>query len=145
MEYKLIMMGEGGVGKSAITIRYIQDHFIVEYDPTIEDSYRKQVTIDDETCLLDILDTAGREEFYYRGAPWIRKAHTILIIYAVDSKISFDAVQSHYDEIIKAKELTPKNDIPIVLVGNKCDLEKERTHLHRSGEAFSCSAGMSIL
>ena len=38
-------------------------HFIDEYDPTIEDSYRKQVTIDDETCLLDILDTAGQEEY----------------------------------------------------------------------------------
>jgi small GTP-binding protein len=41
----------------------IQNHFIDEYDPTIEDSYRKQVTIDEETCLLDILDTAGQEEY----------------------------------------------------------------------------------
>ena len=51
----------GGVGKSALTIQLIQNHFVDEYDPTIEDSYRKQVVIDRETCLLDILDTAGQE------------------------------------------------------------------------------------
>jgi GTPase KRas protein len=72
-EYKLVIVGGGGVGKSALTIQLIQvqksncyadlyskNHFIDEYDPTIEDSYRKQVTIDEETCLLDILDTAGK-------------------------------------------------------------------------------------
>ena len=62
-EYKLVIVGGGGVGKSALTIQLIQNHFIDEYDPTIEDSYRKQVTIDEETCLLDILDTAGQEEY----------------------------------------------------------------------------------
>ena len=51
----------GGVGKSALTIQLIQNHFVDEYDPTIEDSYRKQVVIDGQTCLLDILDTAGQE------------------------------------------------------------------------------------
>ena|SRR3990167_10451205 len=59
MEYKLVIIGGGGVGKSALTIQLVQNHFVDEYDPTIEDSYRKQVQIDDETCLLDILDTAG--------------------------------------------------------------------------------------
>jgi small GTP-binding protein len=49
------------VGKSALTIQLIQNHFVEEYDPTIEDSYRKQVVIDGETCQLDILDTAGQE------------------------------------------------------------------------------------
>lgn len=59
-EYKLVVVGAGGVGKSALTIQLIQNHFVDEYDPTIEDSYRKQVVIDGETCLLDILDTAGK-------------------------------------------------------------------------------------
>lgn len=53
------------MGKSALTIQLIQNHFVEEYDPTIEDSYRKQVVIDGETCLLDILDTAGQEEYRY--------------------------------------------------------------------------------
>lgn len=45
MEYKLVVVGAGGVGKSALTIQLIQNHFVDEYDPTIEDSYRKQVVI----------------------------------------------------------------------------------------------------
>ena len=61
IEYRLVVLGGGGggVGKSAITIQFIRDHFLDEYDTTIEDSYRKQVRWDGEVCLLDILDTAG--------------------------------------------------------------------------------------
>ena len=62
-EYKLVVVGGGGVGKSALTIQLIQSHFVDEYDPTIEDSYRKQCTIDDQQVLLDVLDTAGQEEY----------------------------------------------------------------------------------
>jgi len=57
-EYKLVVLGGGGVGKSALTIRLVTDNFLDEYDPTIEDSYRKQVQIDNQTALLDVLDTA---------------------------------------------------------------------------------------
>jgi len=56
-EYKLVVVGGGGVGKSALTVQLINCHFIEDYDPTIEDAYRKQVKIDDEVCLLDILGT----------------------------------------------------------------------------------------
>ena len=61
-EYKLVILGRGGVGKCVMTIQLVNSQFMDEYDPTIEDSYRKQVTIDDEVCLLDILDTVGQEE-----------------------------------------------------------------------------------
>jgi small GTP-binding protein len=65
IEYKLVVVGTGGVGKSALTIQLINHMFMDDYDPTIEDSYRKQVEIDGTTCLLDILDTAGQEEFRF--------------------------------------------------------------------------------
>uniref|UniRef100_A0A1B0GQ64 Small monomeric GTPase n=1 Tax=Phlebotomus papatasi TaxID=29031 RepID=A0A1B0GQ64_PHLPP len=51
-EYKLVVVGAGGVGKSALTIQLIQNHFVDEYDPTIEDSYRKQVVIDPQLGLI---------------------------------------------------------------------------------------------
>ena len=51
--------GSGGVGKSALTIQYIQNHFVEEYDPTIEDAYRRQTAIDGEVCLLDILGNSS--------------------------------------------------------------------------------------
>jgi GTPase KRas protein len=59
--YKLCMWGNGGVGKSALMIQFTHHHFVEEYDPTIEDSYRKQVIVDDETAVVEILDTAGPE------------------------------------------------------------------------------------
>ena len=63
--YKICVLGDGGVGKTALTIQLCSNHFVEEYDPTIEDSYRKQVVIDNESCLLEILDTAGQEGFFF--------------------------------------------------------------------------------
>lgn len=59
----MVMVGGGGVGKSCLTIQFIQNHFVSDYDPTIEDSYRKQLSVDGVAVMADILDTAGQEEF----------------------------------------------------------------------------------
>ncbi|CAF1689195.1 unnamed protein product, partial [Adineta ricciae] len=61
--YKLVVVGEGGVGKSALTIQFFQKMFVEDYDPTIEDSYIQHVEVDRQVCVLDVLDTAGQEEF----------------------------------------------------------------------------------
>jgi len=58
-EYKIVVLGSGGVGKSALTVQFVQGIFVEKYDPTIEDSYRKQVEVDGHQCMLEILDTAG--------------------------------------------------------------------------------------
>lgn len=54
-----IVLGSGGVGKSALTVQFVQGIFVEKYDPTIEDSYRKQVEVEGQQCMLEILDTAG--------------------------------------------------------------------------------------
>ncbi|XP_025895075.1 GTP-binding protein Rit2 isoform X1 [Nothoprocta perdicaria] len=59
-EYKVVMLGAGGVGKSAMTMQFISHRFPDYHDPTIEDAYKTQVRIDDEPAYLDILDTAGQ-------------------------------------------------------------------------------------
>ena len=82
----------GGVGKSALTIQLIQNHFVDEYDPTIEDSYRKQVVIDGETCLLDILDTAGQEEYSAMRDQYMRTGEGFLIVFAVNNAKSFEDI-----------------------------------------------------
>jgi Ras-related protein Ral-A len=67
------MVGSGGVGKSALTLQFMYGDFIEEYDPTKADSYRKKVVLDGQECFIDILDTAGQEEYaairdnYYRS------------------------------------------------------------------------------
>jgi len=138
-EYKLVIVGGGGVGKSALTIQLIQNHFIDEYDPTIEDSYRKQVTIDDETCLLDILDTAGQEEYSAMRDQYMRTGQGFILVYAITSRSSFDEIASFREQILRVKD---KDKVPMVLVGNKCDLESERqvttSEVQELAKSFGC-------
>jgi len=122
-EYKIVVVGGGGVGKSALTIQFIQNHFIIEYDPTIEDSYRKQCCIDGETCLLDILDTAGQDEYSAMRDQYMRTGQGFILIYAITSRGSFDEAKAFYDQILRVKD---SDYVPLVLCGNKCDLSNER-------------------
>jgi len=130
-EYKLVIVGGGGVGKSALTIQLIQNHFIDEYDPTIEDSYRKQVTIDAETCLLDILDTAGQEEYSAMRDQYMRTGQGFLMVYAITSRSSFEELVGFKDQILRVKEA---DHVPMVVVGNKSDLESERQVSSQEGQ-----------
>ena len=138
-EYKLVIVGGGGVGKSALTIQMVQKEFVAIYDPTIQDSYRKQtqvifvkssgavvlplipcnahclsspyfslprtlrppplplpphaaLQVDSETVLLDILDTAGQEEFSAMRDSYMRGGQGFLIVFAVNSSLSFNEV-----------------------------------------------------
>merc|ERR1711988_1199981 len=118
-EYKLVVVGAGGVGKSALTIQLIQNHFVDEYDPTIEDSYRKQVVIDGETCLLDILDTAGQEEYSAMRDQYMRTGEGFLIVFAVNNAKSFEDITQYREQIKRVKDA---EEVPMVMVGNKCDL-----------------------
>lgn len=122
-EYKLVVVGGGGVGKSALTIQFIQSHFVDEYDPTIEDSYRKQCVIDDEVALLDVLDTAGQEEYSAMREQYMRTGEGFLLVYSVTSRNSFDEISTFHQQILRVKD---KDRFPVVVVANKCDLEYER-------------------
>jgi GTPase KRas len=137
-EYKLVIVGGGGVGKSALTIQLIQNHFIDEYDPTIEDSYRKQVTIDNETCLLDILDTAGQEEYSAMRDQYMRTGQGFICVYAITSRSSFDEISSFREQILRVKD---EDKVPMVVAANKCDLESERQVTTAEGQDLAKSFG----
>lgn len=122
-EYKLVVVGGGGVGKSALTIQLIQSHFVDEYDPTIEDSYRKQVVLDDSVAIFDILDTAGQEEYSAMREQYMRTGEGFLLVYSVTSRNSYEELMSYYQQIQRVKDT---DYIPVVVVGNKSDLETER-------------------
>ncbi|KAG0733004.1 hypothetical protein G6F62_013940 [Rhizopus arrhizus] len=111
-EYKLVMVGGGGVGKSALTIQFIQSHFVDEYDPTIEDSYRKQCVIDSETALLDVLDTAGQEEYSAMREQYMRNGEGFLLVYSITSRMSFDEISTFYQQICRVKD---RDYFPMVL------------------------------
>lgn len=131
-EYKLVVVGAGGVGKSALTIQLIQNHFVDEYDPTIEDSYRKQVVIDGETCLLDILDTAGQEEYSAMRDQYMRTGEGFLLVFAVNNAKSFEDISTYREQIKRVKDAEV---VPMVLVGNKCDLQVRAMDMQLAREA----------
>ncbi|CAL9733221.1 ras-like protein 2 [Monosporozyma servazzii] len=122
-EYNLVVVGGGGVGKSALTIKLTQSRFVDEYDPTIEDSYRKQSIIDDQVTVMDILDTAGQEEYSAMREQYMRTGEGFLLVYSSSSQNSFDELTSYYHQILRVKDV---EYVPIVVVGNKIDLVDER-------------------
>lgn len=126
------MLGGGGVGKSALTIRLVSDDFLEEYDPTIEDSYRKQCELDGQTVMLDVLDTAGQDDFAALRDAWMREAEGFLLVYSITKKATFEEVQTLYQRILRVKE-DEDSGVHIVLVGNKCDLTDSRQVSYEEG------------
>lgn len=122
--YKLVVVGGGGVGKSAITIQFIQSYFVPDYDPTIEDSYTKQCVIDDFVAKLDILDTAGQEEFSAMREQYMRSGEGFLLVFDVTNRSSFDELAKFHQQILRVKD---RDEFPIIMLGNKADLEDQRT------------------
>ncbi|KAJ2078101.1 Ras GTPase [Coemansia sp. RSA 988] len=108
-----------------LTTKYMNGTFSDEYDPTIEDSYRKKCTVDDDTCVLEILDTAGQEEYAAMRDYHIRSGDCFVVVYSVAD------AQTLYEAEVIARKIYAIKDmerVPIVLVGNKCDLaEREVT------------------
>ena len=101
------------MGKSALTIQLIQNHFVDEYDPTIEDLYRKQVVIDKETCLLDILDTAGQEECSAMRGQCMRTGEGFLLVFAVNNPKSFEDIARYREQMKRFKDA---EEVPLVLL-----------------------------
>lgn len=120
---KIVLTGIGGVGKSALTITFVSNVWVPEYDPTIEDSHRKQVLIDEQASMLDILDTAGQEEYSSMQDQWFRAGQGFIIVYSIINKKSWLEVDNLRQKIHRIKDCT---DIPIVICGNKVDLEEDR-------------------
>ncbi|GAA5796890.1 RAP1A, member of ras oncogene family [Helicostylum pulchrum] len=122
-EYKLVVLGSGGVGKSALTVQFVQSIFVEKYDPTIEDSYRKQVEVDGQQCMLEILDTAGTEQFTAMRDLYMKNGQGFLLVFSITSSVTLTDLYDLRDQILRVKD---GENVPMVLVGNKCDLEEER-------------------
>ncbi|XP_050313832.1 ras-related protein Rap1 isoform X2 [Anthonomus grandis grandis] len=133
-EYKIVVLGSGGVGKSALTVQFVQGIFVEKYDPTIEDSYRKQVEVDGQQCMLEILDTAGTEQFTAMRDLYMKNGQGFVLVYSITAQSTFNDLQDLREQILRVKDT---DDVPMVLVGNKCDLEDERVVGKEQGNALS--------
>uniref|UniRef100_A0A8C1KI44 small monomeric GTPase n=3 Tax=Cyprinus carpio TaxID=7962 RepID=A0A8C1KI44_CYPCA len=122
--HKVIMVGSGGVGKSALTLQFMYDEFVEDYEPTKADSYRKKVVLDGEEVQIDILDTAGQEDYAAIRDNYFRSGEGFLLVFSITEPESFSASSDFREQILRVKAEDDK--IPLLLVGNKSDLEDRR-------------------
>ncbi|KAK2748918.1 Ras- protein rsr1 [Myotisia sp. PD_48] len=109
-EYHIVVLGAGGVGKSCLTAQFVQNVWIESYDPTIEDSYRKLLEVDGRQCVLEM-------ELY------MKQGEGFLLVFSITSMSSLNELQDLREQIIRIKD---DENVPIVIVGNKSDLEEDR-------------------
>ncbi|KAB7501871.1 Ras-related protein Ral-a [Armadillidium vulgare] len=121
--HKVIMVGSGGVGKSALTLQFMYDEFVEDYEPTKADSYRKKVVLDGEEVQIDILDTAGQEDYAAIRDNYFRSGEGFLCVFSITDDESFQATQEFREQILRVKN---DDHIPFLLVGNKADLADKR-------------------
>lgn len=132
--HKIIMVGSGGVGKSALTLQFMYDEFVEDYEPTKADSYRKKVVVKEEECQVDILDTAGQEDYAAIRDNYFRSGEGFLCVYSVCESESFANTQDFREQILRVKGESEDN-IPFILVANKIDLADKRQVSKDDGQA----------
>jgi len=140
--FKLLIIGDSGVGKSCILLRFADDTYTESYISTIGVDFKiKTIELEGKTVKLQIWDTAGQERFRTITSSYYRGAHGIIVVYDTTDKESFDNVVEWLNEIDKyATENVNK-----LLVGNKCDLESKRQVDTEEAKAFAEERGIPFL
>ena len=141
-EYKVVVLGSGGVGKSALTVKFVSGTFMEKYDPTIEDFYRKEIAVDGAPSVLEILDTAGTEQFASMRDLYIKNGQGFVIVYSITSLQTFQDIKNMKESIMRVKN---SNRVPMLLVGNKSDLEHQREVLSQEGVGLANTWGCPFL
>jgi len=144
---KLALMGGGGVGKSNITLRFVQGAFKEFYDPTIEDSYIKDnYIVDDETFSLEIFDTAGQDSYTGMRDNYYRNMDGFLFVYSITDQNSLQDVEERVESLRRLRDPDNKGVLPpLMILGNKNDLEDQRVISKAEGEAFTQNVGDSVI
>lgn len=125
--FKLLIIGDAGVGKSSLLLRFADNTFTSAYINTIGVDFKiRTVKIDGKTIKLQIWDTAGQERFRTITATYYRGTHGVIVVYDVTEKESFENVRRWMAEIDNNCD-TQQNPVNRVLVGNKCDMEAQVT------------------
>lgn len=142
-DLKLVVLGKSLVGKSALTFRFINDQFPKEHDTTIEDQYKTTINIDGYQVKLEILDTAGQDDYQSMQETWINYGAGFLLIYSIDDMESFNEVKKKLDKVILIKS---KDIYSCIIVGNKCDLGDNVRKVPKSmAEEFAKSKNVPFL
>jgi len=140
--FKLLLIGDSGVGKSCLLLRFADDSYTDSYISTIGVDFKiRTVDLDGKKVKLQIWDTAGQERFRTITSSYYRGAHGIIIVYDITDTESFANVKQWLFEIGRfASESVCK-----LLVGNKCDLQHKRTVPYEKAKAFADELNIPFL
>ncbi|XP_044742173.1 GTP-binding protein Rheb homolog [Chrysoperla carnea] len=120
---KILMMGYRSVGKSSLSIQFVEGQFVDSYDPTIENTFSKTTRVNSQDYDVKLVDTAGQDEYSIFPGQYSMDVHGYVLVYSITSQKSFEVVKLIYEKLL---DVTGKVHVPIVLVGNKTDLHMER-------------------
>ncbi|NXY18300.1 DIRA2 protein, partial [Atrichornis clamosus] len=134
-DYRVVVFGAGGVGKSSLVLRFVKGTFRESYIPTIEDTYRQVISCDKSICTLQITDTTGSHQFPAMQRLSISKGHAFILVYSITSRQSLEELKPIYEQICQIKG--DIESIPIMLVGNKNDENQNREVDSSDGEAMA--------
>ncbi|XP_008179464.1 uncharacterized protein LOC100158962 isoform X1 [Acyrthosiphon pisum] len=133
-ERKIAIMGYRSVGKSSLSIQFVEGQFVDSYDPTIENTFVKTTKVSNQEYELKLVDTAGQDE--YSILPTHYDIHGYVLVYSIASPKSFEIIQIIYDKLL---DMTGNVHLPIVLVGNKKDLHMDRVVTQEEGRKLADS------
>nr|XP_015806280.2 ras-related protein ORAB-1 [Nothobranchius furzeri] len=140
--FKLLLIGDSGVGKSCLLLRFADDTYTESYISTIGVDFKiRTVDMDGKTVKLQIWDTAGQERFRTITSSYYRGAHGIIIVYDVTEQESFNNVKQWLDEI----DRYACENVSRLLVGNKSDLVSKKVVDAASAQDLASSLKIPFL
>lgn len=139
---KIAIVGSSAVGKSSITVQFVEKHFVESYYPTIENQFFKPITFKGVEYTTEIIDTAGQDEFSIMNQKHFIGIHGYMLIYSITSMNSFEMIKIIKDKILNA---LGTDEIPICIVGNKCDLESQRQVTFQQGQDLAKSFNAAFI
>ncbi|XP_051114709.1 GTP-binding protein YPTM2-like isoform X2 [Andrographis paniculata] len=140
--FKMLLIGDSGVGKSCLLLRFADDSYLESYISTIGVDFKiRTVELDGKTIKLQIWDTAGQERFRTITSSYYRGAHGIIVVYDVTDQESFKNVKQWLNEI----DRYASDNINKLLVGNKCDLTAQKVVPTETAKAFADEIGIPFM
>ncbi|KAK0512671.1 hypothetical protein JMJ35_004688 [Cladonia borealis] len=137
---KMAVVGSRSVGKSSLTVQFVEGHFVDSYYPTIENNFGKVIKYRGQDYSTEIVDTAGQDEYSILNSKHFIGIHGYMLVYSVASKQSFDMIRTLRDKILNH---LGADWVPMVIVGNKSDLRADQRHVptedgRKLAEEFNC-------
>ncbi|KAE9374532.1 seryl-tRNA synthetase [Stipitochalara longipes BDJ] len=138
---KIAIVGSRSVGKSSLTVQFVDGHFVESYYPTIENTFSKVIKYKGQEYATEIIDTAGQDEYSILNSKHFIGIHGYMLVYSVASTQSFEMVQVIRDKILNH---LGSEWVPIVIVGNKSDLRPDQRQVtvedgKALAEKFNCA------